>query len=151
MNLTRLIGFFFTAIIIILAVIQICHGFYYLPKQVFMKRDAGTNRKTEQIDFLALKTATELLKQKDKLIICSDSHELANIASLSGISVLYDYDSLNKVLHTSKPLTLLVILSSSSLSYYRQFFLTYKPKLLLKYNMPNSSDKTANFYIVKFR
>jgi hypothetical protein len=139
---------FFISVIIILAVVEIAHGFYYLPKQIFIKKEAGVNRKTERIDLLALKTANELLKRGDKLIICSDSHELDNIASLSGISVLYDWDKLNTILHTSEPVTLLVILSQSSFPYYKQFFSIYNPELLLNYKRDWNYDG-ANFYIIK--
>jgi hypothetical protein len=145
---SRLRVIFVTILVFILSV-DVSHGVYYLSKKAIIKREIGKNRKSEQMDFLALETADSLAKRENKIVIYSDIYQLANIASLSGISVLYDYDNMNKTLHSSKPVTLLVILGSPALPAYERFLSLYKPTLFLKYNMPGSNNETANFYIVK--
>ncbi|HLK26967.1 MAG TPA: hypothetical protein VKT28_00195 [Puia sp.] len=141
---------FFFALVIMFTSVSIIHGFYYLSKQILIKKEFGKNRKSELIDFVTVKTVDSLKKQGPDLVICSDSHELDNIGSLSGTPALYEWASLNKAMHHSKPVTLLVILNSTSLDYYSNFFSLYKPVQFLKIDMPNSIGETENFYTVKF-
>jgi hypothetical protein len=137
------------AIILIIVIIQVSHGFYYLTKQVFFKEEVGKNRESEQLYFLTLKTVGRLLKYNKKLIICSDSHDIANISSLSGIPVIYDYYSLNGELRSSKPVTLLVVLSEPVLPDLKHFFSIYNPKLIYIYKDTMSGFRSTHFYIVK--
>jgi len=148
-NLLSIVKRSFIAVIIIVVVIQIRHGLYYLQKQVFIKKEVGKNRISEKVDFLALKTANLLLRYEKNLIIYSDSYETANIASLSGAPVLYNYDNLNEKLNSSKPATLLVILDEPVSPYYTHFFSTYSPKYLFTCKGANPGSKGSDFYIVK--
>ena len=140
----------FLALVMVIVVIQIAHGFYYLPKQVFVKKDVGKNRISEQLDMLALNTANHLRNSGEHLIVCSNSHEIANIVSLAGLPVMYDYDSLNTGLASSKTVTLFVILNKRDLPEYKPFFSAYHPNLLFTYKEPNGGHTETDFYVVKF-
>jgi hypothetical protein len=82
-------------VVIMMVSVGILHGAYYLVKQAVVKQQVGTNKYNEQVDIAALEVVNKLRKQYPDLVICSNNHELANIASLSGAPVLYDYTALN--------------------------------------------------------
>ncbi len=140
---------YFILIMTLIVATVILHGFYFLPKQALIKKEFGKNRKTEQLDFIALKTANDLLKDGNNLVICSNSTEVANIASLSGAPVLYDLKNLNGELRTSKAVTLLVILNKATLPELRYFFIRYKPTLLFNCKAWTAGGRTTDFYLLK--
>jgi hypothetical protein len=127
----------------------IFHGFYYLPKEALIKKEFGKNRKTEQFDFIVLKTASDLLKDGNKLVVCTNVVQEANIASLSGASGLYNIKIINGELHTTKPITLLIILNKSVLPEFNRFFLRYKPTLLFNCKAWMADGTTNDFYLLK--
>jgi hypothetical protein len=139
----------FIPVITIVVAITIVHGFYHLSKQIFIKKDVGKNRVSELLDFQDLQFATRLSNSGEKLVICSDSYELANMASLTGIPVLYEYDRLNAPLHTSKTLILLVVLNRQELAYFKNFFSLHHPTQIFPYGHQNL-QKGINFYLLKF-
>ena len=103
------------------------HSAYYLVKQAIIKREAGTNKKNEQVSIAALAAVEELRKQYPDLIVCSNRQELANMVSLSGAPVLYDFNALNGPLKTRKPVVLVAILHNDFLYRFYPFLQRYEP------------------------
>ncbi|HSZ33352.1 MAG TPA: hypothetical protein VK772_08570 [Puia sp.] len=127
----------------------ILHGFYYLSKKALIQKEIGKTRKTEQFDFIVLKTVDDLIENGNKLVVCSYVDEDANFASLSGASGLYNIKKINGELRTSKAITLLVILNKSMLPEFNTFFLKYKPTLLFNCTAWTGDGNTNDFYILK--
>lgn len=147
-------------VVIMMVLIGIFHGAYYLTKQAVVKKQVGTNKYNEQVDIAALDAINKLRKQYPNLVICSNNHELVNIASLSGAPVLYDYNSLNVVewtmypplssfkdtvpLALAKPVMLVAILRNDFLHRFQPFLEKYKPvKVDERYNF--------SFYLAAIR
>ncbi|HEY0677155.1 MAG TPA: hypothetical protein VGD17_02670 [Chitinophagaceae bacterium] len=134
----------FRVIVIMIVLIGILHSAYYLFKQAVIKEEAGIHKLNEQTDISALKAITELRSKYPDLVICSNNHELVNVASLSGAPVLYDYNALNTPLRTSKPVTLVAILRNDFLQRFTPFMERYKPvKVDERYNF--------SFYLATIR
>ena len=140
---------YFILVFTTVATIVIAHGFYYLFKQALMNEEIVKKRKTEQLNFIALNTVSSLEKNSKKLVVCTDDIEIANLSSLSGASVLYDFKKLNGELHTSKAVTLMVILHKASLPTLNNFFTRYKPTLLFNCKAWTGDGRTTDFYLVK--
>jgi hypothetical protein len=115
--------------VVVIAVVLVgsLHSAYYLVKQAGVKQLAGTNKLNEQEDIAALRAVEQLQKQHPGLVVCSNRHELANMVSLSGAPVLYNYDALNGELKTARPVALLAILHNDFLVRYQGFLQRYKP------------------------
>jgi hypothetical protein len=136
-------------VVVIMVSIGILHGAYYLVKQAVIKQEVGTNKHNEQVDIAALEVINKLKQQYPNLVICSNNHELANIASLSGAPVLYDYTALNgegwlypplsalkdTALRSTKPVMLVAILRDDFIHRFQPFLENYKPvKVDHRYN-----------------
>ncbi|HYE53955.1 MAG TPA: hypothetical protein VD996_03900, partial [Chitinophagaceae bacterium] len=100
---------------------------YYLFKQTIIRKEAGINKLNEQTDLGALAIVNRIKQQHPSVIICSNNHELVNIASLSGAPVLYDYQIMNDSLKTSKPVMMLFIAQDKYEDRFRPFMDRYKP------------------------
>ena len=124
----------FITVMIALVVIEVSHGFYYLTKEVFIKNEVGANRRSELLDIIAMRAVSTLLNQGNKVVVCSENDELANIASLAGGSVLDDFAKLNGTLHASQRVTLLTVFSQQPLPFFKPFFLAHHPKFLFQHN-----------------
>lgn len=121
--------------VIAIVLVGILHSAYYLCKQAVIKKQAGITKVNEQTDIAALKVVERLAKETPVMVICSNNHELVNIASLAGVPVLYDYNALNDTLHTSKPTVLVAILRDDFKDRFTAFFERYKPvKVDHRYN-----------------
>ena len=130
--------------VIAIVFVGILHSAYYLYKKAVVKKEIGTNKLNEQTDIAALDMVNELRKQYPDLVICSNNHELVNIASLSGAPVLYEYNALNSPLKTSKPVTLVAIIRDDFAHRFTPFFERYKPvKVGQRYNF--------SFYLATIR
>lgn len=138
-------------LVIMMVLIGIFHGAYYLTKQALIKKQVGISKYNEQVDLAALDAINKLRKQYPELVICSNNHELVNIASLSGAAVLYDYNTLNidsrtiypplsmlkdtLPLASAKPVMLVAILRNDFLHRFQPFLEKYKPvKVDERYN-----------------
>ena len=113
--------------VLVIALIGSLHSAYYLVKQAAIKQEVGTRKANEQVDIVALRAVEKLRQQYPDLVICSNRHELANMVSLSGAPVLYDYKALNTPMKTSRPVMLLAILHKDFLSRFTPFLENYKP------------------------
>jgi hypothetical protein len=113
--------------VITTALVGSLHSAYYLIKQAVIKREIGTNKKNEQVSIAALNAVKELRKKYPGLVVCSNRHELANMVSLSGAPVMYDFNALNGPLKTSKPVVLVAILHNDFVYRYYPFFQRYDP------------------------
>jgi hypothetical protein len=136
----------FVAAVVVLIVV---HGFYHLSKKALIEKEIGKKRSTEQFDLTVLKTANDLMKSGNKLVVCSYVDEDANIASLSGAAGLYGIEKINGELRAMKAITLLVILNKSMLPEFNHFFLRYKPTLLFNSKVWSGDDNMNDFYLVK--
>ena len=76
---------------------------------------------------MALREVQRLKAQYPELVVCSNREELANMMSLSGVPVLYDFNALNGQLKASKPVMLLAILHHDFLNRFQPFLQTYQP------------------------
>lgn len=103
------------------------HSAYYLVKQAAVRQIVGTNKLNEQEDIAALRAVQRLQKQYPNLVVSSNRHELANMVSLSGAPVLYNYNALNGELKASQPVRLVAILHNDFLVRYQNFLQRYKP------------------------
>jgi hypothetical protein len=122
----------------------ILHSAYYLVKQALIKEQAGIHKINEQTDLAALQVVKKLQAQYPGLVICSNNHELANIASLGGAPVLYDFEALNGGLRTSRPVVVVAILRNDFLHRFQPFLQQYKPlKVDSRYNF--------SFYLATIR
>jgi hypothetical protein len=120
------------------------HSAYYLYKQAVIKKQAGIEKVNEQTDIAALKVVGQLAKQYPNLVICSNNHELVNIASLAGVPVMYEYAALNDSSRTSRPVVLLAILRDDFTHRFTPFLERYKPaKVDHRYNF--------SFYLAHIR
>ncbi len=140
---------YFILFVTTIVVLIVVHGFYLLSKKALIEKEIGKKRSTEQFDLTILKTANELMKAGNKLVVCSYVDENANIASLSGSSGLYDIKKINGELRTMKAITLLVIMNKSMLPEFNHFFLRYKPTLLFNCKAWTGDGITNDFYLVK--
>ncbi|HYF32398.1 MAG TPA: hypothetical protein VD993_14840 [Chitinophagaceae bacterium] len=132
------------ALVIVMVLSGILHSAYYLCKQVIIKKEVGTQKVNEQTDIAALEVVKRLKEKHPDLVICSNNHELANIASLSGAPVLYDYNALNDSLKTSRPIMLVAIIRDDFSNRFAPFFERYKPvKVDHRYNF--------SFYLAAIR
>lgn len=130
--------------VIAIVFVGILHSAYYLYKQAVVKGLAGTEKVNEQTDIEALRVIRRLMKEHPGLVICSNNHELANIASLSGAPVMYDFNALNGTLTTSKPVVLVAILRDDFSHRFTAFMEKYKPvKVDHRYNF--------SFYLAHIR
>lgn len=138
-------------VVVLMVCTGIFHGAYYLVKQAVLKQQTGTNKYNEQVDIAALQVVNKLRKQYPDLVICSNNHELVNIASLSGAPVLYDYNALNPTKGWTeypplsalrdaadggkKRVMVLAILRNDFIDRFQLFLLKYKPvKVDQRYN-----------------
>ena len=122
----------------------IFHSAYYLFKQAVVKKQAGVVKVNEQTDIAALEVVQRLVKEYPDLVICSNNHELVNIASLAGVPVMYEYNTLNDSIKTSRPVTLLAILRDDFSYRFTPFLEKYKPvKVDHRYNF--------SFYLAHIR
>ncbi len=121
---------FFRVCLLAVGLVECLHGLYYLPRQVLIKKQVATARTSEQPDLYALRICTRLARQGPALVLCSDNHELVNIASLGGAAVLYDWHELSKDLRSSRPVRLLVMLHPSDWDRYGPGLAKYHPRLL---------------------
>ena len=132
------------AILIVIVFTGILHSAYYLYKQAVIKREVGIAKVNEQTDIAALNVVKQLKKQYPDLVICSNNHELVNIASLANVPVMYEFEALNDPLKTSRPVTMLAILRDDFSHRFTPFFERYKPvKVDHRYNF--------SFYLAHIR
>lgn len=130
--------------VILIVLAGILHSAYYLVKQSMVKKQVGINKVNEQTDIAALKVIERLVKEHGNVVICSNNHELANIASLAGAPVLYDYNTLNGPLRSSKPVVLVAVLRDDFIHRFKPFLERYKPsKVDHRYNF--------SFYLAHIR
>ena len=121
--------------VIAIVFIGILHSAYYLYKQSVIKKQVGIAKVNEQTDIDALRVVQGLAKKYPNLVICSNNHELVNVASLAGVPVLYEYNTLNGPLQSSKPVMLVAILRDDFAQRFTPFFETYRPlKVDHRYN-----------------
>jgi len=113
--------------VVLMIFVNIAHGAYYLVKQGIIKKQIGINKPNEQVDLSALHIVEKLKKQYPTLMICSNNHELVNIASLSGVPVLQDFELLKKPLLTTKPVIFVAIIQDKFLNRFQFFMDQYKP------------------------
>jgi hypothetical protein len=129
-------------VVILMVCVGILHGAYYLAKQAVVKQKVGANKYNEQVDIAALDAINKLREQYPDLVICSNNHELVNVASLSGVPVLYDYNVLNATgwtlypplsalkdpdLQAARPVILVAILRNDFIHRFQPFLEKYKP------------------------
>lgn len=114
-------------VVIAVALVGTLHSVYYLAKQAVIKREIGLNKKNEQVDIVALREVKQLRMQYPELVVCSNRVELANMMSLSGAPVMYDYDKLNGPLKASRPVMMVAILHNDFIDRFRPFLQTYQP------------------------
>lgn len=114
-------------LVILIVLTGILHSAYFLYKQAVVKGAVGTAKVNEQTDIQALRIIRQLTKEHAGLVICSNNHELANIASVSGAPVLYDYNALNGDLKTSGAVWLVAVIRDDFKHRFTPFFEKYKP------------------------
>jgi hypothetical protein len=103
------------------------HSAYYLVKQGAVKQEIFTNKLNEQVDIAALRAVEDLRKQYPTLVVCSNRPALANMVSLSGAPVLYDFNALNGTLQSSQPVMVVAILHNDFAYRFKDFLQRYKP------------------------
>jgi hypothetical protein len=93
---------------------EIVHSSYFIIKQIFVKKEFGLSRVSEQYVLQSLRLTQLALKKNDHVVVCSDDAEIPNMCSLTGSSAVFDLKALQKLPPSSEPLLLISIVSQIS-------------------------------------
>ncbi len=89
---------------------EVLHGGYFLFKKVVKEKKYGTARDLERIDLKALALTRQALDENQRVVVCTNSPEIANICGLAGVATVQDISLLPESIPTSKPLLLITVI-----------------------------------------
>lgn len=102
----------FRFLMVIILIMDVFHGTYFLFKKVVVEKSTGLQRPSEQIDLTALALTRKEMLKNQTVIVCSNLQEILNICSLAGAAGINDLSVLNKPFRTSRPIVLLTIMNT---------------------------------------
>jgi hypothetical protein len=104
----RAIQLTFCSVIGFIVLIDLAHGTYFCVKKVFIEKEYGMAIGSDQYIFKSMELTRSAKTENKNLIICSNNYAIANMCSLEDVPIFCDLGKLQKRLHNSIPVRLLI-------------------------------------------
>ena len=124
----------FKLLIVLIITEEIAHSSFFIGKQIFVKKEFGLRRVSEQYVLQSLWLTQLALKKNGHVVVCSNDAEIPNMCSLTGSSAIFDLSVFRKSPPSSKPLLLISIVNQTSKASLDSNFFRMDTKLVCEQN-----------------